>query len=300
MGMNHPGEIAQLAAIARPTVALVNNAQREHQEFMHSVAAVAEENGGVLSALGPDGVAVFPADDPHTPVWRRLAGARRTWCFGWDASAEVWPQHSRWLADHWEIQLHTPVGVVGTELHIAGRHNLRNAMAATATALAAGAPVAAVAEGLRAFRPVAGRSRTHALQWQGHTCTVVDDSYNANPDSVLAAIDVLADLPAPRLLVLGDMGEVGVNGAAFHAEVGQHAQAQGIERLFTLGDLARASAAAHAQATHFGDMAALQAAVLAQAAEGGSVLVKGSRFMRMERVVQALREHASDQEATCS
>jgi UDP-N-acetylmuramoyl-tripeptide--D-alanyl-D-alanine ligase len=300
MGMNHPGEIAQLAAIARPTVALVNNAQREHQEFMHSVAAVAEENGGVLSALGSDGVAVFPADDPHTPVWRRLAGARRTWCFGWEASAEVWPQHSRWLADHWEIQLHTPVGVMGTELHIAGRHNLRNAMAATATALAAGAPVAAVAEGLRAFRPVAGRSRTHALQWQGHTCTVVDDSYNANPDSVLAAIDVLADLPAPRLLVLGDMGEVGVNGAAFHAEVGQHAQAKGIERVFTLGDLAQSSAAVHAAATHFGDMAALQAAVLAQAAEGGSVLVKGSRFMRMERVVQALREHASDQEATCS
>ena len=198
MGMNHPGEIAQLAAIARPTVALVNNAQREHQEFMHSVAAVAEENGGVLSALRPDGVAVFPADDPHTPVWRRLAGARRSWCFGWDDSAEVWPQHSRWQADHWVIQLHTPHGLLSTELHIAGRHNLRNAMAAAASTLAAGAPMAAVAQGLRAFRPVAGRSHTHALQWQGHACTLIDDSYNANPDSVLAAIDVLADLPAPR------------------------------------------------------------------------------------------------------
>ena len=300
MGMNHPGEIAQLAAIARPTVALVNNAQREHQEFMHSVAAVAEENGGVLSSLGPGGVAVFPADDPHTPVWRRLAGARRSWCFGWDASAEVWPQHSRWHADHWDIQLHTPHGLLSTELHIAGRHNLRNAMAAAASTLAAGAPVDAVAQGLRAFRPVAGRSHTHALQWQGHACTLIDDSYNANPDSVLAAIDVLADLPAPRLLVLGDMGEVGVNGAAFHAEVGQHAQAQGIERLFTLGDLAQASAAAHAQATHFEDMSALQAAVLTQAAQGGSVLVKGSRFMRMERVVQAMLERSPAQEATCS
>ena len=300
MGMNHPGEIAQLAAIAQPTVALVNNAQREHQEFMHSVAAVAEENGGVLSALGPGGVAVFPADDPHTPVWRRLAGARRSWCFGWDASAEVWPQHSRWHADHWDIQLHTPHGLLSTELHIAGRHNLRNAMAAAASTLAAGAPVDAVAQGLRAFRPVAGRSHTHALQWQGHACTLIDDSYNANPDSVLAAIDVLADLPAPRLLVLGDMGEVGVNGAAFHAEVGQHAQAQGIERLFTLGDLAQASAAAHAQATHFEDMSALQAAVLTQAAQGGSVLVKGSRFMRMERVVQAMLERSPAQEATCS
>jgi UDP-N-acetylmuramoyl-tripeptide--D-alanyl-D-alanine ligase len=138
------------------------------------------------------------------------------------------------------------------------------------------------------------------LQWQGHACTLIDDSYNANPDSVLAAIDVLADLPAPRLLVLGDMGEVGVNGAAFHTEVGQHAQARGIERLFTLGDLAQASASAHAAATHFDDMAALQAAVLALAAQGGSVLVKGSRFMRMERVVQAMLEHSPAQEATCS
>jgi UDP-N-acetylmuramoyl-tripeptide--D-alanyl-D-alanine ligase len=160
--------------------------------------------------------------------------------------------------------------------------------------------MAAVAQGLRAFRPVAGRSHTHALQWQGHACTLIDDSYNANPDSVLAAIDVLADLPAPRLLVLGDMGEVGVNGAAFHTEVGQHAQARGIERLFTLGDLAQASASAHAAATHFDDMAALQAAVLALAAQGGSVLVKGSRFMRMERVVQAMLEHSPAQEATCS
>jgi UDP-N-acetylmuramyl pentapeptide synthase len=212
----------------------------------------------------------------------------------------VWPAHSAWHADHWQLQLHTPLGLLTTEMHIAGRHNLRNAMAAATTALAAGAPLAAVAQGLREFRPVAGRSRTHALPWQGHTGTLIDDTYNANPDSVLAAIDVLASLPAPRLLVLGDMGEVGVHGAAFHAEVGQHAQAQGIERLFTLGALAQASAAAHAHATHFDDMAALQAAVLAQAAQGGSVLVKGSRFMRMERVVQALLDHVNAQEATCS
>ena len=296
MGMNHPGEIAQLAAIARPTVALVNNAQREHQEFMHSVAAVAEENGGVLSALGPDGVAVFPADDPHTPVWRRLAGARRTWCFGWEASAEVWPQHSRWQADHWEIQLHTPVGVVGTELHIAGRHNLRNAMAATATALAAGAPVAAVAEGLRAFRPVAGRSRTHALQWQGHTCTVVDDSYNANPDSVLAAIDVLADLPAPRLLVLGDMGEVGAQGAQFHAQAGELARQHGIEALFTLGPLSASSAGSFGAGRHFADMAGLQDAVLAALPGLGSLLVKGARSMKMERVLELIDAQVSDSE----
>ena len=294
MGMNHPGEIAQLAAIAQPTVALVNNAQREHQEFMHSVAAVAEENGGVLQALGPDGVAVFPVDDPHTPVWRRLAGKRRSWCFGWDAGAEVWPKQSRWQADHWQLQLHTPQGPMDTELHIAGRHNLRNAMAATATALAAGAPLAAVAQGLRDFRPVSGRSRTHALQWQGHTCTLIDDSYNANPDSVLAAIDVLADMPAPRLLVLGDMGEVGEQGPQFHAQAGELAHQHGIEALFTLGPLSASSAGSFGAGRHFADMAGLQDAVLAALPGLGSLLVKGARSMKMERVLELIDAQVSD------
>jgi UDP-N-acetylmuramoyl-tripeptide--D-alanyl-D-alanine ligase len=310
LGMNHPGEIARLSAVAQPTVALVNNAQREHLEFMHTVDAVAAENGAVISALPANGVAVFPADDAYTPLWRSLAGTRRCVTFSdtltnsTEAQDSVRLLDAQWHGGHWRVQAQARLGEqvehLQFDLHIAGRHNLRNALAATATALAAGAPLAAVAQGLRDFRPVAGRSRTHVLGWNGHHCTLIDDTYNANPDSVLAAIDVLAEMPAPHLLVLGDMGEVGVNGAAFHAEVGQHAQAQGIERLFTMGDLARASASAHAAATHFDDMAALQAAVLAQAAQGGSVLVKGSRFMRMERVVQALLNKVSAQEATCS
>jgi UDP-N-acetylmuramoyl-tripeptide--D-alanyl-D-alanine ligase len=300
MGMNHPGEIAQLAAIAAPSVALVNNAQREHQEFMHSVAAVAQENGSVLQALGPDGVAVFPADDEHTALWRSLAGGRRSWCFGWDEGAEVSLAQAQWTADHWQLRMRTPLGELTTDLHIAGRHNLRNAMAAAAAAMAAGAPLAAVAQGLRDFTPVAGRSRALVMRWQDQALTVIDDTYNANPDSVLAAIDVLADLPAPRLLVLGDMGEVGAHGEAFHTEVGRHAQQRGIERVFTLGVLAQASARAHPAAQHFEDMAHLQAAVLAQAPLGGSVLVKGSRFMRMERVIESLRANTPASEAACS
>jgi len=300
MGMNHPGEIAQLAAIAAPTVALVNNAQREHQEFMHSVAAVAQENGSVLQALGPQGVAVFPADDPHTPLWREWAGARPCWVFGADPSAQVSLAQARWKADHWQVRLHTPLGDLATELHIAGQHNVRNAMAATAAAMAAGAPVAAVAQGLRAFQPVNGRSRAFVTQGLHQACTVVDDTYNANPDSVLAAIDVLAELPAPRLLVLGDMGEVGAQGEVFHTEVGQHAKQRGIERLFTLGTLAQASARAHPSAQHFEDMAGLQAAVRALAPHCGSVLVKGSRFMRMERVIECLLTPSLPTEAACS
>ncbi|NBY04617.1 MAG: UDP-N-acetylmuramoyl-tripeptide--D-alanyl-D-alanine ligase [Betaproteobacteria bacterium] len=300
LGMNHPGEIAQLAAIANPSVALVNNAQREHQEFMHSVAAVAQENGSVLQALGPDGVAVFPADDPHTPLWRAGAGARRCWCFGADKSAEVSLVQARWQSDHWQVRWLTPMGELASELHIAGQHNVRNAMAATAAALAAGAPLSAVAQGLRAFQPVSGRSSTFVTRWRNQACTVVDDTYNANPDSVLAAIDVLADLPAPHLLVLGDMGEVGAKGEAFHTEVGVYAQQRGIERLFTLGALAQASARAHPAAQHFEDMAELQAAVLGLAPHCGSVLVKGSRFMRMERVTHSLQTQTLPKEAACS
>ena len=133
-----------------------------------------------------------------------------------------------------------------------------------------------------------GRSRALALPWQGRTLTLVDDTYNANPDSMQAAIAVLAELPAPRLLVLGDMGEVGDQGPQFHAEAGGHARARGIERLYALGTLSRHTAQAFGTATHFDDMASLLAAVRQALPEVGSVLVKGSRFMKMEQVVQAM------------
>jgi len=289
LGMNHPGEIAALARMAQPTVALVNNAQREHQEFMHTVQAVAEENGAVFGALRNGGVAVFPAGEPWSALWAQLASAHRQCCFGTD-SAPVRATQAQWRSGAWQFMLHSPEGQAPVTLHMAGRHNVGNALAAAACALSAGVPLAAVVQGLQAFAPVQGRSRALALE--AGRITLVDDSYNANPDSVRAAIEVLAELPGPRLLVLGDMGEVGNQGPAFHAEVGAYAAERGIEALFTLGELSvHAHHAFGAQrGQHFADMAALQAALAAVWRGCASIVVKGSRFMQMERVVQALQE----------
>lgn len=297
LGMNHPGEISQLARLCRPTVALVNNAQREHQEFMHTVQAVAEENGSVISYLGADGVAVLPADGEdgaHIALWRTLAGSRRVLTFG-GAQADVQAAAVQWHEGAWHLRLHTPVGDCATVLHIAGRHNVRNALAVAACAVAAGVGVQAIAQGLSQFRPVQGRSGLSRIQYQGRWLDVVDDSYNANPDSVQAAIDVLASLPGPRLLVLGDMGEVGSEGPHFHREAGASARAAGIETLLAVGPLARHAVTAFgAGAMHFHDMSALLRAVPVRAACGvRSVLVKGSRSMRMEQVIHALHRSAA-------
>ncbi len=289
LGMNHPGEIAYLAQLAQPTVALVNNAQREHQEFMQTVRAVAEENGAVLQALPAGGVAVYPQDDAYTALWDGLAADRARCCFALH-DAEVSAAAVLWHAGAWQFTLHTPQGTAPITLRVAGRHNVKNALAAAACALSAGVPLTAVAQGLQAFEPVQGRSR--ALSLDSGRISLVDDTYNANPDSVRAAIDVLAELPAPRLLVLGDMGEVGNQGPEFHAEVGAYARDQGIDVLFTLGDLSlhahRAFGTQRSQ--HFADMVALQGAVAAVWRSTASILVKGSRFMKMERVVQTLQQ----------
>ena len=302
LGMNHPGEIALLAGLAAPTVALVNNAQREHQEFMASVEAVALENGAVLQALPPSGLAVLPAEDPMCGLWRDMAGTRQVRTFAldgtpaaatadataqavWDGAARAWAIDMRLGAERLKVHLAQP-----------GLHNVRNALAAALCARAAGEPLQAIQSGLEAFRPVKGRSQVRALDWAGQQATLVDDSYNANPDSVLAAIEVLQALPGPRWLVLGDMGEVGDQGPAFHAEVGERARDRGLEHLWCVGALAAeaARAAAHAggptTVRHFEDVEALIQAVRGEpgAPPAASILVKGSRFMRMERVVDAL------------
>jgi UDP-N-acetylmuramoyl-tripeptide--D-alanyl-D-alanine ligase len=292
LGMNHPGEIAYLADIAKPTMALVNNAQREHQEFMATVQAVARENGSVISALGAQGVAVFPAGEEFTALWKEMAGARPCMTFGSDASgADIALAGTEWHQGHWQVGVTTPAGPVDYRLHIAGRHNVRNSQAAVACALAAGVPLQAIAQGLQTFEPVKGRSRAVALSINGRAITLVDDTYNANPDSVRAAIDVLAELPAPRLAVLGDMGEVGAQGPQFHAEVGEHARGRGIDKLFTLGDQAQAM-----KGLHFADIESLNAAVLAELRGAASVLVKGSRFMKMERVTEAIAQAAMQEQ----
>lgn len=290
MGMNHPGEITTLAAMAQPTVALVNNAQREHLEFMHTLEAVARENGSVFASLPADGVAVFPAGDAYTSLWQSLAmerPGRRTVTFG--DGGDVRCAQATWERGAWAVTLATPRGAITTRLHIAGRHNVTNALAATACTLAAGAPVAAIAQGLRDFTPVKGRSRAFSVSVAGRDITVVDDTYNANPDSMHAAIKVLAELPGPQLLVMGDMGEVGDQGPQFHAEAGALAREAGIPTMFVLGAQSVHAASAYGDgARHFNEMVALQDAVRNVLPTVGSVLVKGSRFMKMEQVVEAI------------
>ena len=296
LGMNHPGEIEVLAQFAQPTIGLVNNAQREHQEFMSTVEAVAIENGEVIRALPAKGVAVFPAQDAYTQLWQKLADARPVLTFGF-TQGDVQAHDIVWRNGAWSFQLWTQQTSLPCRLNIAGRHNILNALAATACALAAGMSLPVIVKGLESFEPVKGRSKSCEWQLDGHAFTLVDDTYNANPDSVRAAIEVLAELPAPRLLVLGDMGEVGLQGAEFHQEVGAYAKACAIQSLFTLGDLCQHSSQAFEGAVHFSDMDSLQARVLSDISAYNSVLVKGSRFMKMERVVEALRNRFEQAQA---
>ena len=280
LGMNHPGEIAYLAGIAAPTVALVNNAQREHLEFMHSVEEVAAENAGVYAALPADGVAIVNADDPQAGYFRRSAGGRRVVDFGIEAGAEVGASYQLEALGS-SLALRTPGGEAQAALAIPGLHNVRNALAAAACAVAVAVPSKTIAAGLSAFRPYSGRLQ---VKRASGGATVIDDSYNANPDSVRAAIDVLASCPAPTVLVLGDMGEVGARGDEFHREVGAYARSRGISSLLALGDATRHAVAAFGSgARHFERLEELLPNV-----KGRSILVKGSRFMRMERVVAAL------------
>ena len=279
LGMNHKGEIAYLAGIARPTVALVNNAQREHLEFMRSVEEVAAENASVYEALGADGVAVINADDAHAASFRSRAAGRRTVEFGLSGGAVTGRYRLERLSS--AIQLDTPTGSAEATLAIPGLHNVRNALAAAACAVAVNIPAKSIAEGLSAFRPYTGRLQVKKAKSGG---TVIDDSYNANPDSVRAAIDVLATCPPPTALVLGDMGEVGEHGAEFHREVGAYARTKGVSQLLALGDATRHAVEAFgAGAQHFESVEQLVAGL-----KSHTVLVKGSRFMKMERVVAAL------------
>jgi UDP-N-acetylmuramoyl-tripeptide--D-alanyl-D-alanine ligase len=280
LGMNHKGEIAYLAGLAQATVALVNNAQREHLEFMRSVEEVAAENAAVYDALPADGVAVVNADDAHAHFFRRRAGARRIVDFGLERSALI---SGHFTSDGLssELTLRTPGGEAHTKIAIPGLHNVRNALAAAAAGHALGIPVKILAEGLSRFRPYTGRLQVKAGRGGE---TVIDDTYNANPDSVRAAIDVLASCPAPTVLVLGDMGEVGAQGPDFHREVGAYAREKGVSRLLALGEATREAVRAFGEGgRHFDSLEALIPEV-----RGRSVLVKGSRFMRMERVVAAL------------
>lgn len=291
MGMNHPGEIAALSEVVRPTVALVNNAQREHLEFMHTVEAVARENGAVLAALPADGVAVFPSDDTFADYWETVAGDRKVLRFGFDAHGDITADQILAQPDSTEFHLHTPMGSGPVVLRAQGQHNLRNALAAAACATAVNVPFAAIVRGLEAFDPVAGRTHTRQL---GDGLLLIDDTYNANPDSVRAAIDVLADLQGRRVLVLGDMGETGAQELLLHAEMGEYARERSIDVLLTLGEASQHAAQAFGESgMSFTVLDELQQALIKQLP--ANVLVKGSRSARMERVVQALEHHLAAQ-----
>ena len=311
LGMNHPGETAQLAAIAQANIALINNAQREHQEFMTTVAAVAEEQSDAIRALPTDGIAVFPADSEFAGVWHQAAAGRKVIDFVLSsnqtkASAAVTGS----LLSNGHVQIQTEQGTIEVQLNTLGSHNVRNALAASAVGIAAGVSLEKIKQGLEAFSPVNGRMQAKAID---SNRTLIDDSYNANPDSVRAAIDALKQSGNLSWLILGDMGEVGNQGPEFHREVGAYAAEQGVAKLFVLGEQcqfalqgfneANKNGATTSHATHFSDMDSLIAQLRDElyAKSSGSnqhlnILVKGSRFMRMERVVQALLEEAK----TCS
>jgi UDP-N-acetylmuramoyl-tripeptide--D-alanyl-D-alanine ligase len=285
IGMNHKGEISALADITCPTIAVVTNAQREHLEFMGSVDEVAAENAAVYAALPESGIAVVNADDTYAPVFRHAAAGHSIVDFGLTGAVTMAGGYAlKGLAS--EIRLRTPAGEVHTTLDIPGLHNVRNALAAAACAHAAGVGLNAIGAGLAAFRPYTGRLQIkHATSG----ATVIDDTYNANPDSVRAAIDVLAACARPTVLVLGDMGEVGEHEAAFHREIGAYARSRTISTLLALGNATRATVGAFGEAgTHAESLDELLKSALAVAGAGSTLLVKGSRFMRMERVVAAL------------
>ncbi len=290
IGMNHPGETAQLAAIAAPTIAVINNAQREHQEFMHSVADVAEEHASLVRALPVNGVAVLNADDAHAAVWKAAAGARQVRDFGMQGTAAVHAR-SRMQATAANLDVTTPEGGKTFELPLAGEHNVRNALAAIAAATAAGATLEACAKALTRFVAVKGRLQVKTGR---RGALLIDDTYNANPDSVRAAIDVLARTAGRRLLVLGDMGEVGAQGRAFHEEIGAYARQAGVDRLYGLGELVAAAVDAFgAGARHYASIGDLLADIESELGVQTALLIKGSRFMRMERVVQSLETAAA-------
>ncbi len=357
LGMNHIGEIAHIADLAQPTVAMVNNAQREHLEFMGSIDAVAVENAACFETLSHQGTAVFPWGDVYTPLWWQMVediNHKNTTPAVTDSNNEiqsldaikintffdakpsqiqafealmakepsaknvptVFTKNAVWDASKnaWALQVHSPLGSLFFDLHTAGRHNVHNALAAVTCALAAGVGIGAIEVGLNGFQSVKGRSQTsrlilpldldcvtnnntkHAL-----VLTLVDDTYNANPDSMQAAIDVLASLPQPSLLIMGDMGEVGDDGIRFHAEAGQYAQHQKITHLLALGELCKHAVTQHHNANHHTDMDGLQQAVWGVLQKSGthnslykvepirSILIKGSRFMQMEKVVAFLQ-----------
>ena len=288
MGMNHLGEIDYLTHLVEPDVAMVVMAGTAHIGELGSREAIAQAKGEIYGALKADGVAVVNMHDRFGNYWRqglqtRLPG-RRVLGFGIAAEDDVAGTFG--TSGDGALGIRFQGQQVSVSLHVPGEHNRRNALAAAAAACALEIPLETIRRGLEEFAGVEGRLRT----FTGHnSATIIDDTYNANPDSVKAAIRVLAARPTPRVLVLGDMGELGANAPDMHREVGEFARKAGVEKLFVLGELSREAAKAFgAQAVHFGSADDLASSLQPLLTPQTTVLVKGSRFMKMERVVEKL------------
>lgn len=292
MGAGKLGDIAYLTAITRPDVALVNNVASAHLERMGSLLGVAQTKGAIYQALADDGVAVINADDAFALYFLERLHGRRAIRFGIDATADVTARNIHTGIEAAQFQLVTAQGEVEIQLPLPGRHNVRNALAAAAMALAVGATLAQIRAGLESSERVAGRLVLHPLRIGA---TVIDDSYNANPSSLAAAIDTLVGESGEAWLVLGEMRELGANEVALHAEAGQRAKAAGIARLFTYGALAAHASSAFAEgAQHFQTHDALLHTLVAELHSGVRVLVKGSRGSAMDKIVTALLAHDAE------
>ncbi len=287
LGANHPGEIACLTDIVKPAVGVVNNAAAAHLEGFGDLDGVARAKGELFEHLAEDATCIINADDSYAGLWLSLAGTRKVITFGLEADADV---HATWLGDMngSDIRLQTPTGDVAFRLPLPGRHNVMNALAASATAIALGLSPEVIARGLSSMQVVGGR-------WQPRKglqgARLIDDTYNANPGSLAVALELLASSGDECWLVLGDMGELGDAGEALHRQMGEQAREAGLRYLFALGSLATAAAEAFgAGGEAFESLDALVNRLREQLHPGVTILVKGSRAMRMERVVNALHE----------
>jgi UDP-N-acetylmuramoyl-tripeptide--D-alanyl-D-alanine ligase len=285
MGMNHLGEIDYLTRLAQPDVALVNNAAGAHLQGLGTIANVARAKGEIFAGLKNNGVAIINADDAHAAVWRDLAAGHRCVDFSLDHAASV---QGQWTAQGFGGVLHalTPQGELHVLLQVPGAHNARNALAAASAAIALEIPLAIITQALQNFGGVAGRLQRKVGK---AGATLIDDTYNANPASMRAALEVLAAASGQRIFVLGDMGELGDDAAQFHRDIGRAARDLGIEKLFALGELSQGAVAEFgAGAQHFATLENLCAAIENVLDKSTTVLIKGSRFMQMERVVKSL------------
>lgn len=283
MGMNHLGEIDYLTRLARPNVAVINNAGTAHIGELGSRENIARAKGEIFAGLSDDGIAVINGDSEFAEYWAGLNPHRRVMRFGMQAGATV---RGEMLDAASHFKLHYQGEQVQVQLAVPGEHNVMNALAAAAASLAAGASLAEVAQGLQQFAGVKGRLQQKTAS---NGARLIDDTYNANPDSMKAALDVLKSQAGETVFVMGDMGELGEDAEAMHTLIGRYAKAQGIHRLYALGKLTPAAVQAFGVAgQHFESLETLVDVLRAETCAGNVVLVKGSRFMQMERVVNAL------------